>query len=86
MQRACHPLFIVESSFPDLPEVPSVEGRESGTARSPVWRTYGADLGLGLGHSSAVPRTSRGWLREGPRDSGTQYAQRNCLGDEDDGR
>ncbi|KAH3727325.1 hypothetical protein DPMN_053257 [Dreissena polymorpha] len=42
----------------------------SGTANLPVWRTYGADLGLG------GPRTSRGRPYRGTPGGGTQYAQR----------
>ncbi|KAH3893859.1 hypothetical protein DPMN_018011 [Dreissena polymorpha] len=42
-----------------------------GTARPPVWGTYGTDLGL-----TYTQEHRGGGFKEGPRDSGTQYAQR----------
>ncbi|KAH3728335.1 hypothetical protein DPMN_054289 [Dreissena polymorpha] len=76
MQRTCHPLFIVESSLTRTCKRSRLKrAGNSGTAGLPVWRSFGADLELHLG-VSAVPRTSRGGLREGPRGGGTQCAQR----------
>ncbi|KAH3849663.1 hypothetical protein DPMN_092066 [Dreissena polymorpha] len=67
-----------ELADPDLPEVPSVGDGNSGTARPPVWRKYGADQNrlLSWGGIEACLELRGGGLIEGPRDSGTQYAQR----------
>ncbi|KAH3882774.1 hypothetical protein DPMN_006719 [Dreissena polymorpha] len=89
MKRTCHPLFIVES----LPARTCQRFRlkragDSGTARPPVWGTYGTDLGLCTARGETHEHRGGGF-REGPRDSGTQYAQRTgetVSGDEDDGR
>ncbi|KAH3821588.1 hypothetical protein DPMN_123352 [Dreissena polymorpha] len=64
MQRTCHPL--------------SIRDGDSGTARPPVWRKYGADQNrlLSWGGNEACLELRGGGLIEGPRDSGTQYAQR----------
>ncbi|KAH3748009.1 hypothetical protein DPMN_182576 [Dreissena polymorpha] len=47
MQRACHPLFIVESSPARTCQRSRLKrAGDGGTARPPVWGTYGTDLGL----------------------------------------
>ncbi|KAH3704504.1 hypothetical protein DPMN_079560 [Dreissena polymorpha] len=47
MQRTCHPLFIVESSQARTCQRSRLKrAGDSGTARPPVWGTYGTDLGL----------------------------------------
>ncbi|KAH3872196.1 hypothetical protein DPMN_035411 [Dreissena polymorpha] len=47
MQRTCHPLFIVESSPARTCQRSRLKrARDGGTARPPVWGTFGTDLGL----------------------------------------
>ncbi|KAH3704079.1 hypothetical protein DPMN_014452 [Dreissena polymorpha] len=49
MQRTCHPLFIVESSPARTCQRSRLKrAGDGGTARPPVWGTYGTDLGLAL--------------------------------------
>ncbi|KAH3709109.1 hypothetical protein DPMN_068570 [Dreissena polymorpha] len=73
MQRTCHPLFIVESSPARTCQRSCLKrARDGGTARTPAWGTYGTDLGL----CTVRGETQGGGFREGPWDSGTQYAQR----------
>ncbi|KAH3795578.1 hypothetical protein DPMN_149132 [Dreissena polymorpha] len=49
MQRTCHPLFIVESSPARTCQRSRLKrAGDGGTARPPVWGTYGTDLGLVL--------------------------------------
>ncbi|KAH3816039.1 hypothetical protein DPMN_144581 [Dreissena polymorpha] len=72
MQRTCHPLFIVESSPARTCQRSRLKrAGGGGTARPPVWGTYGTDLGL-----TYTQEHRGGGFKEGPRDSGTQYAQR----------
>ncbi|KAH3689936.1 hypothetical protein DPMN_191181 [Dreissena polymorpha] len=52
-----HLLFIVESSPARTCQRSRLKrAGDGGTARPPVWGTYGTDLGR------HTPRTSRGWL------------------------
>ncbi|KAH3741825.1 hypothetical protein DPMN_048554 [Dreissena polymorpha] len=73
MQRTCHPLFIVES----LPARTCQRSRlkragDGGTARPPVWGTYGTDLGLVLLRGGGGTQEHRGGgFKEGPRGGGT---------------
>ncbi|KAH3861523.1 hypothetical protein DPMN_024455 [Dreissena polymorpha] len=61
MQRSRQPLFIRDG--------------DSGTTRSPVWRKYGADLGLLFSSEQSLEHRGGGPI-ERPWDGGTQYAQR----------
>ncbi|KAH3847302.1 hypothetical protein DPMN_089622 [Dreissena polymorpha] len=62
MQRTCHPLFIVESSPARTCQRSRLKrAGDGGTARPPVWGTYGTDLGLCF-CAGGNTRTSRGWL------------------------
>ncbi|KAH3846217.1 hypothetical protein DPMN_088516 [Dreissena polymorpha] len=77
MQRSCQPLFIVKSSLAwTLQRSRLKRDGNSGTAGLPVWRSYGADLGLGFGHFWRPQEHRPGGLIEGPQGGGTQYAQR----------
>ncbi|KAH3834442.1 hypothetical protein DPMN_107767 [Dreissena polymorpha] len=62
MQRTCHPLFIVESSPARTCQRSRLKrAGDGGTARPPVWGTYGTDLGLAL-LRRGEPKNIEGWL------------------------
>ncbi|KAH3851253.1 hypothetical protein DPMN_093733 [Dreissena polymorpha] len=71
MQRTCHPLFIVESSPARTCQRSRLKrAGDGGTARPPVWGTYGTDLDLCF-CAGGNQRTSRGGFKERPRGGGT---------------
>ncbi|KAH3739326.1 hypothetical protein DPMN_045978 [Dreissena polymorpha] len=67
MQRTCHPLFIVESS----PARTCQRAGDGGTARPPVWGTYGTDLGLALLRGGETQEHRGDGFKEGLRGGGT---------------
>ncbi|KAH3790936.1 hypothetical protein DPMN_169144 [Dreissena polymorpha] len=71
MQRSCHPLFIVESSLTRTCQ------RSRLKRDGDMWRKYGADQNRRRSWrgNEACLELRGGGLIEGPRDSGTQYAQ-----------
>ncbi|KAH3690700.1 hypothetical protein DPMN_190682 [Dreissena polymorpha] len=73
MQRTCHPLFIVESSPARTCQRSRLKrAGDGGTARPPVWGTYGTDLGLALLRGGGEPKNIEGGgFKEGPRGGGT---------------
>ncbi|KAH3891214.1 hypothetical protein DPMN_015304 [Dreissena polymorpha] len=73
MQRTCHPLFIVESSPARTCQRSRLKrAGDGGTARPPVWGTYGTDLGLCFCVGGGGTQEHRGGgFKEGPRGGGT---------------
>ncbi|KAH3753386.1 hypothetical protein DPMN_036582 [Dreissena polymorpha] len=72
MQRTCHPLFIVESSPARTCQRSRLKrAGDGGTARPPVWGTYGTDLGLALLREGEAQEHRGGGFKEGPRGGGT---------------
>ncbi|KAH3769444.1 hypothetical protein DPMN_170713 [Dreissena polymorpha] len=72
MQRTCHPLFIVESSPARTCQRSRLKrAGDGGTARPPVWGTYGTDLGPALLRQGGTQEHRGGGIKEGPRGGGT---------------